>query len=63
MSLAENVKMNRLKLGYTQQKLANEVNLTKTMISFVESGKRELSINSLREVAKVFNCTIDELVN
>ena len=63
MSLAENLKSHRLELGLTQKKLAEQVNLRETMISEVECGRKQLSILSLKKIAKVFNCTIDELVN
>lgn len=63
MSLGENVKKFRLEFGLTQKKLAEQVNLKRNTISDVENGKILLSINSLKRVAKVFNCTIDELVN
>lgn len=63
MSLSEKVKRHRLELGLTQKSLAEQVNLRKTMISEVECGRKKLSVNSLKKIAKVFNCTIDELVN
>lgn len=63
MRLGENVKKFRLELGLTQKKLAEQVDLKRNTISDVENGKMLLSINSLKRVAKVFGCTIDELVN
>lgn len=61
--LAKNVKSKRLKLGLTQQGLAEQVNLTKSTICDVEHGRTNLSIKAVSRIAKVFNCTIDELVN
>ncbi len=63
MSLGENLKRYRIEVGLSQKELAEQINVKQQAISLVELNKRTPSICSLKKIAKVFNCTIDELVN
>ena len=61
--LAKNIKEKRLNIGLTQKELAKKVNLTPSTICDAEHGRINLSINKIKCMAKIFNCTVDELVN
>ena len=63
MSLARNVKMRREELGMYQSELAERTSLSKQYISLIEQGvKKTPSLTTLKKLAKVFNCTLDDLV-
>lgn len=46
----------------TQTALAMKLNITQNMISFYESGKYQPSIDTLIELAKVFDVSVDYLI-
>ncbi len=56
-------------LKYRQEKkmsqivLAKELGITTAAVSQYENGKREPSIQTLQKIAKVFSCTVDDLIN
>ena len=58
----ENLKMLRLEKGLGHVALANELQLSKGIISLWENGLREPNMSSLIILAKYFNVTIDYLV-
>jgi len=49
--------------GMTQQQMADLVHMHRSNYSKVESGERELSLESIDTIARVFGMTIDELVH
>lgn|GEM_PF-303164 len=49
-----NLKSYRLAIGLTQRKLASLVGCTPGAISHWESGKRQLGVNTCRELIKIF---------
>ena len=53
----------RKKKGLTQEELAEALYVSRTAISKWESGRGYPSIDSLREIAKYFSVTIDELLS
>ena len=53
----------RIKQGLTQQQLANKVGVDRTTVSKWELGKAIPRPPVLKRMAKIFNCTIDELLN
>ena len=48
--------------GLSQETLAKELNMTQQRISAYEKGKREPDIETLKQFASFFNCTIDFLL-
>lgn len=52
----------RKKRHMTQTALALKLNVTQNMISFYESGKNEPSINTLTEMSKIFNVSVDYII-
>lgn len=54
----EQIKQLRKSLGMSQEKFAKEIGLTKNFISLVETGQRNLSIQSIKLICQLFN--VDE---
>lgn len=52
----------RKKRGITQKELADQLDLSITAISQYETGKREPKFETLKKIAKIFDCTVDELI-
>ena len=58
----KNLKKIRLERGMTQIELAQAVGLSDQAICTYEIGTREPSLETLRKLASVLECTIDELI-
>ena len=52
----------RKKLGITQEKLSEMVDLSPAHISHIESGKTKVSLESLVNIANALNTTTDSLL-
>lgn len=63
MKIAENIKFYRKQLGLTQQQLAEKLNGKKSLICNYETGYSTPDIYVLCELAKIFDITLDELVD
>lgn len=61
-TFAENLKSLRLEKGLGQVALAQELKLSKGIISLWENGLREPNMSSLIVLAKFFGVSIDYLV-
>lgn len=51
----------RKQRGYTQEKLADIVDLHRTYIGFIEQGKRNPSIGNINKIARALRITLKEL--
>ena len=60
--IADNIKFYRTQLGLTQEELAKHFNSKKSLISNYENGHSTPDIETLCELAKLFDITLDELV-
>lgn len=49
--------------GYTQLKVAMDLNISREALSYYENGKRSPDITMLRKMSKYFNVSIDYLIN
>lgn len=58
----ENLKLIRREKGLSQSELAKKLNLADTSISAYELSKNEPTIETLKNMSKLFNISIDELV-
>lgn len=56
------IKRFREEFEYSQKKLAEKMNLPRSAISLIESGRREISNSELALFAKLFDLSIDELL-
>lgn len=62
IKVAENIRFYRNQMGLTQQELANKLCGKKSLISNYENGYSVPDIYMLCKLAKIFNITLDELV-
>ena len=63
MEFNEKIQELRKSKGLTQEELAEALYVSRTAISKWESGRGYPSIDSLKEIAKYFSVTIDELLS
>lgn len=57
------VKLERTRLGVTQEKLAELADLNKNSIGAIERGESSPTIETLDRLAKAFNIQLHELTN
>lgn len=62
IKIAENIRFFRKQEGLTQEELAARFGSRKTLISNYEIGRNTPDIETLWELADIFDITIDELV-
>ena len=62
IKIAENIRFFRKQAGLTQEELAARFGSRKTLISNYEIGRNTPDIETLWELAYIFDITIDELV-
>ena len=63
MKLNEKIKSNRIRLGLTQEELANKINVTRQTISKYELGTNVPDVFTLKLLANIFNLSVDELLD
>ena len=51
----------RIQAGYTQNELASKLNIDRSFLSHVESGKRGCSVDLLVQFSNLFNVSLDYL--
>ncbi len=57
-----NIKKFRLSNNLTQKELANELKVERTTVSMWESNKSSPNIQTLKKIAQILNCTVDDLI-
>lgn len=62
IKIAENIRLFRKQAGLTQEELAARFGSRKTLISNYEIGRNTPDIETLWELADIFDITLDELV-
>jgi transcriptional regulator with XRE-family HTH domain len=62
MSLGERIKEQRTKLGWTQDALAEKAGISKGFLSDLENSKRNVSADTLLDLAKVLGLSLDYLM-
>ncbi|MGN0803019.1 MAG: helix-turn-helix domain-containing protein [Candidatus Faecivicinus sp.] len=63
MSFSENLMFRRRQLGLSQEELGSRVGASRQAVSKWETGQTTPEMGKLIELARVFGCTLDELVN
>lgn len=58
-----NVKFQRMKKGLTQEELANLMNVHLTYLAKIETGKINMSLAKILEIAKALNIDINKLLD
>ncbi len=61
-SVGDRIKQIRMKLGWTQDKLAREAGLSKSFLSDIENDKTRASGDNLLKIADVLGATLDYLM-
>lgn len=62
LNIAKSFKNARVSRNVSQEDLASKINVSRQMITQIESGTRLPSLNIAIETANVFKCSLDELV-
>ena len=55
------IKMLRDEKGITQQDLADKLNMNRSLLSHIETGKVLPSMFTLLKIARIFNCLVTDL--
>ena len=63
MELGASIIMNRKKLGLSQEKFADLMNVARPTISSWETNTTMPDISNIKKMAGIFMCSIDELVS
>lgn len=63
MSLGDNIKKIREQKGLLQKQVANELGIGYTNYNKMENSNREPSVAELQKLAKLFNMTVDQIIN
>ena len=63
MKFCEKLQQLRKQYGYTQEELAEKLHVSRTAISKWESDRGYPNIESLKNIAKIFSISIDELLS
>ena len=58
-----NIKEYRIKRGYTQEQIAELLNIKQNTYSNKENGKRAFTIEEIKLLKKLLKVTYDELLN
>lgn len=62
MSIGENLKKIRTNNGLTQEELAKKVDVHRTMIMLIETGRKNPSVALIRDIAEALKCKTDDLI-
>ena len=60
-TLGLNIKIARIKMGISQEELAELVNTSRTTISMIETARQNPTILKIIDIAKVLKMDLDEL--
>lgn len=60
--LSQNIKMSRLSLGYTQEKLAEESEISVNFLKDIENTRSGVSLTTLISLCKSLKCTPNQLL-
>jgi transcriptional regulator with XRE-family HTH domain len=60
MDYGRKIKELRKAEEWTQQELADRAQITKSMVSYIESGKRNPNTSTLEKIVKAFGMTLAE---
>jgi len=63
MDLAKNIKTIREKQNLMQKEVATHIDVDKSTYSKIEKGLREVTVAELNKMTKLFNLSVDEIIN
>ncbi|MCC0727228.1 helix-turn-helix transcriptional regulator [Clostridioides sp. ZZV14-6045] len=61
-ALGKRIKIARIKKGITQESIANEIDITPSHLSNVETGKTKVSLPTLIDIANALSINVDSLL-
>ena len=61
-TLGQRIRAQRIRLGMTQEELAEEMNTTKSMISYYENDHGDMKQSMIAEFADILNTSVEYLV-
>lgn len=61
--IGERIRLARKRMGYTQEKLAERLDVTIGYVSQVERGATKISLDLLAEIAAVLNCDLSDFLS
>ena len=62
MSVGKNIKIRRIAMDLSQLELAKQVEVSQSMLSRIEKGTKNPSLQVAYEIAKVLKCDVNELM-
>ncbi len=63
MEVQDKIRTLRTSKGWTQEKMAEMLNLSPNGYSNIERGETDLTLTRLEQIAKLFNMTYQDLIN
>lgn len=61
--LGKRIRDERIRVGLTQEQIAEYINVSTTYIGFIERGERSVTLEKLILLAECFHVTIDSLIH
>lgn len=61
-AIGKRIKIARIKLGITQEKLSEIINLSPTHMSNIETGTTKVSLTTIVNIANALSVTVDDLL-
>lgn len=61
--IGANIRKARKKIGFTQEQLAEEINKSSCYISYIENGKKHLSLETLVDISNVLCVSSEALLS
>ena len=58
----ENIRLRRIAKRMSQEQLAKKAAVSATMVSYIETGVKSVSVKTLYLMAKALDCTTDDLL-
>ncbi|MBO1005932.1 helix-turn-helix domain-containing protein [Pseudogracilibacillus auburnensis] len=62
MNIGEKLKIRRKKAGFTQEQIADKMNITRQTLSNWEVGKNYPDIDSIIMLSRIYQLSLDELL-
>ena len=62
-SVGERIRKRRTELGWTQDVLAQKAGVSKSFLSDLENGKRNVGADTLLEIARALSLSLDYLMD
>ncbi len=63
LQIGENIRNIRRRKGYQQERLAEEIDVSAMTISRIENGCVAMSVLTLKNISRVLDVPVDELLN